>query len=178
MKQQSTARQAQTDTSIRFVTPDVLLDRQNQIQVMIERRAYELYEIWGRRQGHDLDDWIEAETETLRSFRHDLKESAETIVYSAELPGAFAADQLSISIEPRRLSVSGEREQDVTCGGSEPAHIEKRTERIFQVEELPVDIDPSRTTASLHDQTLEIVMPKVAVVAKPSKKTRAASVGR
>jgi HSP20 family molecular chaperone IbpA len=104
--------------------------------------------------------------------------TVETVVYSAELPGAFTADQLNFSIEPRRLSVSGEREQDATCVGSEPAHIEKRTERIFQVEELPVDIDPSRTTASLHDQTLEIVMPKVAAVGKPSKKAQAASVGR
>ena len=178
MKERSAARQRQADASVKFVPPDILLDRQNEIQAMIEHRAYELFELQGHRQGHGLDDWIEAEAEILRPYRHDLKESVEAVVYSAELPGAFTADQLNLSIEPRRLSVSGEREQDVTCGGSEPAHIEKRTERIFRVEELPVDIDPSRTKASLHDQTLEIVMPKVAAAGKSSKKTKAASFGR
>ena len=57
------------------------------------------------------------------------------------------------------------------------SHREKNRADI-SVEELPVDIDPSRTKASLHDQTLEIVMPKVAAAGKSSKKTKAASFGR
>ena len=30
----------------------------------IRRRAYELYESRGREDGHDVDDWLRAETET------------------------------------------------------------------------------------------------------------------
>jgi len=29
----------------------------------IRRRAYELYEAWGREDGHDLNDWLLAEEE-------------------------------------------------------------------------------------------------------------------
>jgi HSP20 family molecular chaperone IbpA len=168
MTNQSAAERRKADTSIKFVTPDILLERQNDIQAMIAHRAYELFESRGQRQGCDLDDWIEAEAEILRPYRHNLEESSEAVIYRAELPGAFTADQLNVSIEPRRLSVSGERE--LTCGGSEPAHIEKRTQRIFRVEELPVDIDPSRTTAKLKSEVLEIVMPKIAAAGKPRKK--------
>lgn len=50
----------------------------------------------------------------------------------------------------------------------EPAHTEKRTRRIFRVEDLPVEVDPSRATAVLKSETLEIVMPK-AVEAVPHR---------
>ena len=45
-----------------------------------EHRAYELFELQGHRQGHGLDDSIEAEAEILRPYRHDLKESVEAVV--------------------------------------------------------------------------------------------------
>ena len=33
------------------------------IQVQVRRRAFELYEQRGRADGHDLDDWLQAEAE-------------------------------------------------------------------------------------------------------------------
>jgi hypothetical protein len=33
------------------------------IQDQIRRRAFELYELRGREEGHDLDDWLQAESE-------------------------------------------------------------------------------------------------------------------
>jgi len=38
----------------------------NDIQEQIRTRAYELYEQGGRKDGHDLDDWLEAESEVRR----------------------------------------------------------------------------------------------------------------
>ncbi len=32
----------------------------------IEQRAYELYELRGKEDGHDLEDWLQAETEVAR----------------------------------------------------------------------------------------------------------------
>jgi len=40
-------------------TPKLTADLQEQIR----RRAYELYEQRGRQDGHDLDDWLQAESE-------------------------------------------------------------------------------------------------------------------
>src|SRR5207245_7537203 len=128
--------------------------------VMIARRAFELFEGRGGGHGHDVDDWITAELELLRPYRHDLKESAGAVLFHAELPCSFTPDQLNVSVEPRRLIVSGERELEVTCVGGLPTHVEKRTQPTFRMEDLPVDIDPARTTAKVKYDVLEIVMPK------------------
>jgi hypothetical protein len=74
--------------------------------------------------------------------------------------------------------LSGEIVLDVIHGGDAPAHVEKRAQRIFGVEELPVDVDPSRATATRKGDTLEIVMPTVAVDNKSNGKAKAASSGR
>jgi len=33
------------------------------LQEQVRRRAFELYELRGREDGHDLDDWLQAESE-------------------------------------------------------------------------------------------------------------------
>lgn len=177
MKEQPAPRREAT-TPVKLVAADALLNRKNEIHNMIAHRAFELFESHGSVHGHDMDDWIEAEVEVLHPYRHDLKESDGALVFKAGLPCSFTVDQLNVSVEPRRLMVSGERESDVICGGDEPAHTEKRTQRIFRMEELPVDVDPSRSTARLKGETLEIVMPKVAAANKPSGKSKTASSGR
>jgi HSP20 family molecular chaperone IbpA len=176
MRPQSAAtQQRETTKQVKLVGADVSVNRQNEIRDMIARRAYESFERRGRIHGHDINDWIDAELEIVHPCRHELKEAAGSLIFLAELPGSFTADQISVSVEPRRLTVSAEREFDVTCGGNEPAHTEKRTQRIFQIEELPVDIDPSRAATKLDVETLEIVMPKLAGTNKPSEKVEAAS---
>jgi HSP20 family molecular chaperone IbpA len=176
MRAQSAAtQQRETSKQVKLVGADVSVNRENEIRDMIARRAYELFERRGRIHGHDINDWIDAELQVVHPCRHELKEAAGSLIFLAELPGSFTADQISVSVEPRRLTVSAEREFDVTCGGNEPAHTEKRTQRIFQIEELPVDIDPSRAAMKLDVETLEIVMPKLAGPNKPSEKVEAAS---
>jgi HSP20 family molecular chaperone IbpA len=74
--------------------------------------------------------------------------------------------------------LSGETELNVIRGGDIPAHMEKRAQRIFGVEELPVEVDPSRSTATLKGDMLEIVMPRVAPENKSNGKSKAASSAR
>ncbi len=38
------------------------------IEEEIRRRAYQLYELRGREDGHDLDDWLRAEDEVRRQI--------------------------------------------------------------------------------------------------------------
>lgn len=178
MKEPSAPQRREATATVKLVAADDLLNRKNEIHKMIARRAYELFEDHGRVQGHEIDDWIEAEVDVVHGYRHDLKESAEAVVFRAELPCSFSADQLKISVEPRRLMVNGEKELEVICGGEKPAHMEKRTRRIFGAEELPVDVDPSRATAILKGEILEIVMPKVAADKKSNGKSKAVSSGR
>jgi|SRR5580698_8281242 Protein of unknown function (DUF2934) len=39
----------------------------------IQARAYELYEQRGREDGHDLDDWLEAEAQLTRAARGEIR---------------------------------------------------------------------------------------------------------
>jgi HSP20 family molecular chaperone IbpA len=151
-----------TPAALKFTPAQILIDQGREIHNLIERRAYELFECRGRAHGFDVDDWLWAESEVVHSCRHDLKESPEAIVLQAELPGSFTADQIEISVEPRRLMVSGERKVDVLYGSSKGTHSRITPQRIFRVHDLPVEIDPSRTTASLRGEMLEVVMPKPA----------------
>ena len=178
MRKHLVAQQHEAATPVQLLTADIPLNRKTEIAAMIARRAFELFEGRGGGHGHDVDDWITAEVEVLRPYWHDLKESAEAVVFQAELPCSFTPEQLHISVEPCRLTISGERELEVECVGDVPAVAEKRTERIFHVEELPADVDPSRTTATLKGELLEITMPKVIPFNTPREKTQAASSGR
>lgn len=104
---------------------------------MIARRAYELFERRGRAPGFDVDDWRWAESEVLYPCRHDLKDLPDAILLKAELPGSFTADELEVSIEPRRLMVSGERKVDAIYGDPKGSHAHKMPERIYRVHEVP-----------------------------------------
>jgi DUF2934 family protein len=52
----TTATPRQTPTQVTKSTPD--------LQEQIRRRAYDLFEQRGRDEGHELDDWLQAESET------------------------------------------------------------------------------------------------------------------
>jgi hypothetical protein len=39
------------------------LQSPDELQEQVSRRAYELYEARGREDGHDLDDWLRAESD-------------------------------------------------------------------------------------------------------------------
>ena len=155
--------------------PAVLLERMRKLHGMIARRAYELFEQRGREHGRHLDDWLQAESEISYACRHDLRESDLAVTVRAEIPGSFTPEQLKISVEPRRLMVSGERGLDVLRGEGSRTYSEKRLQHIFRMHELPAEVDPSRTKATLRGEVLEIVMPKVGAAAKAGGKVKAAS---
>jgi len=175
MRAQSTAQRREASRQAKLVGNDISVNKQNELHDMIARRAYELFENRGRVHGHDINDWLDAELEILHPFRHELKETAGAIIFLAELPGIFRAEQIYVAVEPRRLTISGEREIEVTCGGKKPAHTEKRMQRIFLLKELLVEVDPSRAVTRLAGELLEIVMPKLTGTSKFSEKAKAAS---
>jgi HSP20 family molecular chaperone IbpA len=169
MKEKLAPQRHDVGTKVEPVPAHVLVDRVKDVHELIARRAYEIFESRGRADGHVLEDWVQAESELLYSCSHDVKESAGAIILRAEIPGSFTADQINFSVEPRRLIISCEKEMNVLCGDSKGTHSELRPQRILRIHDLPVDVDPSKTVATLKGETLEIVMPKVTVVVLPAK---------
>lgn len=161
MREQSAVRRSKAGTTVKLVPAEELATRRNEIHDMIAQRAYALFDIRGGVNGHDIDDWTEAELQILSPCRHDLKDSGAFLVFLADLPGSFTANQLNVSVEPRRLTVSGERTISMGCADSKGTRTELQQQRIFLTGDLPVDVDPSRTAARIEGELLEIVMPKI-----------------
>ena len=176
MKARPASEKENAGTPITFVPANILEQRKSEIQNLIARRAYEQFERRGRVPGHEIEDWEQAETELLiYPCRHDLRESAEAIILRAELPGPFTADQLKVSVEARRLMVSGEKEINVLYGDAKGTHAELRSQHIFRVHDLPVDVKPSKATATLDSHAVQIVLPKASAANERCKKALSAS---
>jgi HSP20 family molecular chaperone IbpA len=166
--------QSSAGAPVKLVPAHVLSDRMHEIHGLIASRAYELFEKRGRMDGEALNHWLEAEDQLIHSCRHDVKESAEAFFLRAEIPGSFSPDQLEVSVEPHRLMVSGEKRVNVTSWDGNIIQEESRPRRIFRVHDLPVEVAPSKATATLIGDILEVRMPKVTETERPRSTAQAA----
>ncbi len=162
MRAQSAALQrAKESATLRLVTMDDLFDRMQGIYDSIARRAFEMFESRGHADGYDLDDWLSAESELLHLVHLDLAESDDALTIHAEVPG-FSLNELEVSVEPRRLTISGKRQGKEERKAGKTLYAERCSDQILRVLNLPADVDPAKTTATLKDGVLELVMPKAA----------------
>ena len=143
-----------------------LFNRMEGIQQEIARRAYELFEGRGRKDGYAAEDWLRAESELLLPVAIELTESDGRLRVSAAVPG-FQEKDIEVSVEPRRLFISGKLEQAITPDQAAGGYIGQRSERFFRALDLPVAIDAEKATATLKDGTLEILLPKAAEIESP-----------
>ncbi len=161
MIEKGTATQlAPVTTSVKLVEPGILLDRINRIHEGIERRAFEIFQNNGGVPGRELDDWFKAEEELLHPVHMNLAESDGALTVAVEVPG-FGADQLQVSLEPRRLMISGKKETSKEEGRKQRiVYREQCSDEILRVIDLPEDVDPAKATAILKHGVLELKLPK------------------
>lgn len=178
MRETTAAQRREGGTAVKIFPAQVLLNRMQELNEAIARRAYDLFDRHGRQHGRDLDDWLQAESELLHPGRHDLKESDDAIVLRAEVPGFFTPEQFQISVEPRRLMISAERQVTVTRAEGKKTREELTQQKLLRVHDLPEEVDPSSSTATLDGETLEVRMPKVRAGSKRVGKAQTASGGR
>jgi len=143
-----------------------IFDRMREMHDMISRRAFELFEKGGRNFGRDLDNWLKAESELLHPVSISIEETEEGLKVQAEVPG-FRAEDLEVSVEPHRLTLTGKRETEKEeKKKGETVYSERSAERMLRVVELPVEVNTEAVSAVLKDGVLEFTMPKAA----PAKK--------
>jgi HSP20 family protein len=137
-----------------------LLQRMKEVSEAIGRRAYDFFEQRGHEIGRDIDDWLHAECELLRPVRIEISEDEKVLKVRAEVPG-FSAKDIQVSVEPRRIIISGKNERS-----DEQKTDEWRSSEIFRALELPAEVDPARATAQLKDGILQLSIEK-AVAGSP-----------
>jgi len=161
MTEKSTAVQmAPEPSSLKVVEPKTFFERVNQIHQNIARRAFEIFENDGGLFGHELDHWFKAEAELLHPVHVNIIESGDALTIQAEAPG-FDANELEVSLEPRRLTISGKKEtskEDKKKGKT--IYKEQCSTELLRIIDLPAEVDTAKTIATLKNGVLELNLPR------------------
>ncbi|MFZ0880658.1 MAG: Hsp20 family protein [Candidatus Acidiferrales bacterium] len=163
----SHARSANSSTDLNLVSIHELFEHTQDVFNLISRRAFEIFEGRGRVHGHDREDWFLAESQLLTPVKFHISESGERLLARAEIAG-FNRQEIKVSIEPRRLSISGKAEPLEDHQSGKHIHSIRHPQLIFCVIDLPTEVDLSKARATFNDGTLEVVMPR----ATPAKSLR------
>jgi HSP20 family protein len=158
----------------KFVEPEEIYNRMNELHDAIARRAFELFEGDGAIMGRDLDHWFRAEAELLHPAHVQVREADDAIVVDAEVPG-FSANELELSLEPRRLTISGEKQSNNEQKKGNLLYSERCSKELLRSIELPVEVNISRATATLNNGILELIAPKATRNAAVQMKAAGAS---
>lgn len=144
------AKQTGTENSI---------ERFQQVFDSIEKRAFEIFNNNGRWFGHDLSDWLQAESEILHPLYLEIAETDEVLTVRAEVPG-FTAKELDIRVEGNRLTIAGKHESKEESTKGKTVYSERRANEILRSIYLPSDVDGAKVNATLKDGVLNLELPK------------------
>jgi HSP20 family protein len=162
MREQATAVQRAKESAPPAIESfEGIANRMSEAFNDIARRAFEIFDSRGRAFGRDLDDWLQAESEVLHPVHLEVEETDGALTVRAEVPG-FESNDLTINVEPRRLTISGKRETNKEQKKGKTIHREQCSDEILRSVELPSEVDASQATATLKNGILELHMPKVA----------------
>jgi HSP20 family protein len=157
-------------TSLKVVEPKALWEQINQAYDSVARRAFELFENDGGIGGRDLDHWFKAEQQFLHPVHVNIQESADALNVQAEVPG-FGADDLEVSLEPQRLTISGKKNTREDRKEGNTVYHEQCSSEIMRVIDLPSEVSTANATATLKNGILNLTMSK----ATQAKSTQAAA---
>ena len=167
MTTSTATRLVPTPLIVKVSAGDPFVERVPEIRDLIARRAYELFESSGFTQGHDVADWLQAESEILQPVPFGITEKEAELIVRVDVRG-FEEKDLEVRVEPRRLFIAGQLRQV-----SETK--EWSSKQIFPVVELPVEIEPHRAQAALGRGVLEVTLPRLVRAGSLPRKSKAAA---
>jgi len=134
--------------------------------------AYQNFESRGSVHGHDVDDWLQAESQVLKRVPVYAVEAEHLYTITADVSG-FDADELEVSVEEFRLFIKGAKSDPSDNGDAQ---------EIYEAIDLGQAIETNTVIAELSSGVLTISMrkahmPSVVKVIDPnlkSSKTRSA----
>jgi HSP20 family molecular chaperone IbpA len=141
--------------SLRPSEPADLQEKMQKVQLAIAHRAHELFEARGREHGHDLEDWLRAESELLFPVSIAMSETKDQVSVRANVNG-FDQSELEVSVEPRRITILGKREQSTTeAEAGATRHTGSRPDQILEVVDLATEVVPERAIIELQAGVLK-----------------------
>ncbi len=159
--------------SPKLLPEDLFLRKMAEIENTIARRAYELFASRGFTDGHDLEDWLLAESELFGRMPVEVTETEKEVTVKAGMPG-FTEKDIAIRVEPRRLFISGMREEKSENKKKGETVYSERSDQVCRTIDLPADVDPDKVKTTLSKGGLEITLPKKEISKKIRSEEKAA----
>src|SRR6266403_1823340 len=132
---------------------DPFIEPAQEINDLIERRAYELFESSGFTHGHGYEDWLRAESEILVQSQVEVTETEAGFAIRVDAPGIDEKD-LEVRAAPRSLCITGKRQESSDQKDGATIYSERRSKHIFRVQ-LPAETDPDTVHATVSDGLVE-----------------------
>ena len=142
--------------------PEDLRREMQQVQLAMAHRAYEMFETRGCEHGHDLEDWLQAESELLQPVSVSMSESTDRISIRADVVG-FDETELKVSIEPHRITILGQKETSgIKAEGGTIERTSSYPHQILEVVDLATQVMPERAVVELQGGVLKFELPTAA----------------
>jgi HSP20 family molecular chaperone IbpA len=160
MNQQSATAVQKTQSALDdlFVPSQRIEEHMRSVSDLISRRAYELYENRGRVDGHDWQDWYQAESALLQPIANEVSDSGEAFKAVVDIT-AYRPQDLRISAMPQSLRICGcanDKNHEAEISGFAPTYL-----RAFSLSyQFPVPIDSAKASAEIRSGVLEVRAPK------------------
>ena len=155
------------------VPESMFLQKMDEIENRIAHRAYELFAASGFTDGHDLEDWLLAESEVFGRMPVEVTETEKEVTVKAGLPG-FTEKEIEISVEPRHLFISGTHEEKSENKKKGETVYSESSDQVCRTINLPADVDPNKMKTTFSKGELEITLPKKEIGKKISIEQKAA----
>jgi HSP20 family protein len=154
----ATSKAARPGPTYREANPQIVTSKDlgalsEAIYQAIGHRAYELYEARGREHGHDLEDWFRAESELRWPGAANVVESSGAVTVTVE-PSGFAAAEIKVGIEPRRVIIWGKKTPPAQQEAEKASHTAS-----LRVIDLPSEIDVAKASVKSQDGRLVLKLP-------------------
>jgi HSP20 family molecular chaperone IbpA len=148
-------------TIIELLPDDPFLQQICETHERIARRAFERFSARGFADGGELEDWLLAESEVLSPMRIELSYTDSNLKIRANL-SKVPNDGIEVRVEPRRLVISGKREDRREQADGDERCSETSSE-ILRLIDLPMEIVADKASAALYNGQLEVLLPKASM---------------
>lgn len=146
--------------SIEIIEGDAFFELAKEVNDLIARRAYELFETAGGDHGRDRENWLGAQSELLLSVPVEVLETDTQLTIRADVPG-FAENDLEVRVAPRSLCISGARPKLSDQDKARTVYSERGPDRIFRLLSLASEIDIEKVNATVANGVLQVNLMKV-----------------
>ena len=144
-----------------FVEAEKMFEKLAEVTRETAAKAYDFFLERGARMGSHLEDWIRAESETLRTAPVKITDNDKLVNVKIAVPG-FKAEDIEVSIKDDLLIVSGETSEEKSREEDQTFYNEWRSDRFLRKLTLPSHVDADNVDAKLKDGVLTLTLTKKA----------------